>query len=92
MVDRFETCRVYRATIPLSLLEISDLHTVPTTFYVSFNEKNWMCELCTFSQILFIFLYHVLQASKKVKFNTIVKTISSNQTGAIIYVGTHLEY
>ena len=50
MVDRFETCRVYRATIPLSFLKISDLYTVPTRFY-ALNEKNQMCELCTFSQI-----------------------------------------
>ena len=45
MTDRLETCRVYRATIPLSFLQISDLYTVPTRFYESLNEKNRMCEL-----------------------------------------------
>ena len=45
MTDTLETCRVYRATIPLSFLQISDLYTVPTRFYESLNEKNRMCEL-----------------------------------------------
>ena len=39
MTDRLETCGVYRATIPLSLLQISDLCTVPTRFSESLNEK-----------------------------------------------------
>ena len=39
MTDRHETCRVYRATIPLSLLQISDLYMVPTRFSESLNEK-----------------------------------------------------
>ena len=45
MMDRLETCRVYRATIPLPFLQISDLHTVPTRFFEPLNEKNRMCEL-----------------------------------------------
>ena len=45
MIDRLETCRVYRATIPLSFLQISDLCTVPIRFSESLNEKNQMCEL-----------------------------------------------
>ena len=49
--DDRKTCRVYRATIPLSFLQISDLYTVPTRFYESLNEKNQMCELCMLSQI-----------------------------------------
>ena len=46
MTDRLETCRIFRATIPLSLLQISDLHTVPTRFYASL--KNWMCNPVTY--------------------------------------------
>ena len=37
MIDRLETWRVYRATIPLSFLQISNLYTVPTRFYESLN-------------------------------------------------------
>ena len=51
MVESIETCRGYRATIPLSTLKISKLCDFPSRFYESLNGKNWMCELCTFSQI-----------------------------------------
>ena len=47
MTDRLETYRVFRAIIPLSFLQISDLYTVQT-FYASLNEKDQMCGLCTF--------------------------------------------
>ena len=52
-MDTLETFRVYRATIPLTFLQILDLYTatVPTRFYGSLNKENRMCELCTFSQI-----------------------------------------
>ena len=48
MVDPIETCRDYRATIPLSSLKISKLCDFPSRFYESLNGKNRMCELCTF--------------------------------------------
>ena len=48
-VDILETCRVYRATIPLSFLQISDLCTVPTRFYESLNEKNQIPNPVTYS-------------------------------------------
>ena len=51
MTDRLETCRVYRATIPLSLLQISDLYIAPTRFYELLNEQNQMSEPSMFSQI-----------------------------------------
>ena len=51
MVDSIETCREYRATIPLSILKISKLCDFSSRFYESLNGKNRMCELCTFSQI-----------------------------------------
>ena len=68
MVDRLETCRVYRATIPLSFLQISDLYTVPTRFYESLMRKI-MCELCTFSEMW----------SQLAKHISIVKTESYEQ-------------
>ena len=37
--------------ILLSFLHILDLYTVSSGFYESLNEENWMCDLCTFSQI-----------------------------------------
>ena len=49
--DRLVIPRSYGTTIPLLALKISDLHTVPNKFYEYLNVKNWMCELCTFSQI-----------------------------------------
>ena len=50
-MDTLETFRVYRATIPLSFLEILHLYTAFSGFYESLNEENQMCELCMFSQI-----------------------------------------
>ena len=50
-MDRYETFRDCSATIPLSSLKDSYLYTIPCGFYDSSNEQNWMCELCTFSQI-----------------------------------------
>ena len=51
MADSFETSRDYRATILQSFLKIMELCDIPHRFYESLNEKNWMCDLCTFSQI-----------------------------------------
>ena len=50
MLDRLETCRVYRAIITLSSLQISDMYTNTTRFYVSLNIDYNMriFELCTF--------------------------------------------
>ena len=61
MVDRLETSRDYRATIPLSFLQISDLYTsaVPTRFNESLKDKNQMCELCMFFQIQSYITMHV---------------------------------
>ena len=51
MLDRFETFRDCRTTIPLSSLKISYLHTIHCGFYRSPNTQNQMYELCIFSQI-----------------------------------------
>ena len=51
MVDSIETCRDYRATIPLFTLKIANLCDFPSRFYESLNGKNRMCELSMFSQI-----------------------------------------
>ena len=51
MMDKCETFTDCRNTIPLSFLKVSHLNTIPCGFYESPNEQNWMCELCTFSQI-----------------------------------------
>ena len=48
---RHETCRDYRATIPLSVQQILHLNVFPIMFYESLNVQNRMCELCMFSQI-----------------------------------------
>ena len=51
MLDRYETFRDCRTTIPLCFLKISILYTIHCGFYRSPNTQNQMCELCTFSQI-----------------------------------------
>ena len=50
MTDTFKT-RDCRSTIPISFLKDLNLDTIACGFYGSQNEQNWMCELCTFSQI-----------------------------------------
>ena len=56
MADSFETCRDYRATNPLFFLKIIELCDILHRFYESLNEKNRICELCTFSQISHIYV------------------------------------
>ena len=51
MTDICETFRDQRTTSPLSSVKVSNQYTIHYGFYRSPNEKNWMCELCTFSQI-----------------------------------------
>ena len=46
-----ETFKDCRTTIPLSSLKVSTLCIIRCDFYGSLNTQNWMCELCTFSQI-----------------------------------------
>ena len=46
-----QICQEVRAIILLLHLQISGLYLTSTRCYDSLNEKNWMCELCTFSQI-----------------------------------------
>ena len=58
MTDEYETCRDCRTTIPVSLLKVSNLNPIPCGSNGSPNVQNWMCELCTFSQIRSHFLNH----------------------------------
>ena len=51
MSDIHETCRDYRATIPLLVQKILDPDVFPIMCYEPLNVQNRMCELCTFSQI-----------------------------------------
>ena len=51
MVYRFETFRNNEAVVVLQTLKVSHLSVTPDRFYESPKLKNWMCELCTFSQI-----------------------------------------
>ena len=51
MTDTLETFQAYGTTIPLSFLQMLDLYTDSSGFYESLKAINWMCELCTFSQI-----------------------------------------
>ena len=50
-MDKCDTCRDCRTTIHLSLLKVSNLYVILCGYYGSPNVKNWMCELCKFSQI-----------------------------------------
>ena len=51
MMDRCEPFSDCSTTIPLLSLKVSYLYTIPCAFYDSPNEQNWVCKLCTFSQI-----------------------------------------
>ena len=48
MTDTCKTFRDCRFTVRLSILEVLNLYTIPSGFYGSPNEQNWMCEICTF--------------------------------------------
>ena len=40
-----------RGMVAPKTLQVSSLSVIPNRFYESLKLKNWMCELCTFSQI-----------------------------------------
>ena len=65
-VYMYDIFSVYKTTILLFLvlLKISSLYDAPTCFYEHIYGQNWMCELCTFSQIQ----SHVQYARKSDKF------------------------
>ena len=51
MVYRFETFRGDKGMVVLQSQKVSQLSVIPNRFYKSPKWKNWMCELCMFSQI-----------------------------------------
>ena len=51
MVYGFETFRNDEEIVIIQSLKVSHLSIIPTRFYEFPKLKNWMCELCTFSQI-----------------------------------------
>ena len=62
MVHKVKILRKDRGIVVLQPLEFSHLSNIPNRFYESPKLKNWMCELCTLSQIwsyiiLYIYIY-----------------------------------
>ena len=51
MIFRCETFRNDKGIAVLQTVKVSHLSIIPNRFYESPKLKNWMCELCTFSQI-----------------------------------------
>ena len=51
MVYRVEIFGEDRGIMVLQSLKVSHLSIIPNRFYESPKLKNWMCELCAFSQI-----------------------------------------
>ena len=51
MVLKFETLRNDKGIADLQSLKVSHLSVLPDKFYDLPKSKNWMRELCTFSQI-----------------------------------------
>ena len=51
MIHRVETSRVVRGIVVLQFLKVSHPCNIPNKFYEALKLKNWMCELCMFSQI-----------------------------------------
>ena len=56
MVHRVKTFREDRGIVVLQTLKVSHLSNIPNRFYESSKLKNWMCELCTFSQIQYNYM------------------------------------
>ena len=86
-MDKFQTFRNCRTTIPLSLLNVSGQYTVPYGFYESPNAQNWMCELCTFSQIRSLMM---VDTQPKHAFHSWVHKIS--QSGYVANVITYQQF
>ena len=59
MVYRCENFRNDKGMVVLQSLQISHASIIPNRFYETPKLKNWMCELCTLSQIqsLILMLY-----------------------------------
>ena len=51
MVYRYESFRDNKGIVVIQFLKVSHLSIIPNRFYETPKLKNWMCELCTFSQI-----------------------------------------
>ena len=51
MLYRYETFTDDKGIVFLQSLKVSLLSIIPNRFYETPKLKNWMCELCTFSQI-----------------------------------------
>ena len=51
MTYRFKIFRNDKGIAVLQALKVSHLSVIPSRFYESPKLKNWMYELCTFSQI-----------------------------------------
>ena len=51
MVYRYETFWDDNGIVVLQSLKVSHLSIIPNRFYESSKLKNWMCELCTVSQM-----------------------------------------
>ena len=58
--QRSEICRSYRGIVALQFLQVSCLSDMCNKFYESSKLKNWMCELCTLSQIRSHFMLYYL--------------------------------
>ena len=54
MIHRVETFRTVRGIVVLQSLKVSHLSNIPNRCYEAPKLKNWMCELCTFSQIQYV--------------------------------------
>ena len=54
MVCRFETSWGDKEIMVLQSLKVLHLSVIPDRFYNSPNLKDWMCELCTLSQSVYI--------------------------------------
>ena len=91
MVYRYETFRDDKGIVVLQSLKVSHLSIISNRFYESSKSKNWMCELCTFSQIR-SHIYTTIVATVSVKtlhvgifYNYIVSCKGMLNTHSYIY-------
>ena len=76
MLYRYKTFRDDKGIVVLQSLKVAHLSIIPNRFYESPKLKNWMCELCTFSQIRshnYVNEYHLIQ------FNLLNAAIATNR-------------
>ena len=77
MVYRCDTFRDDKGIVVLQSLKVSHLSIISSIFYESSKLKNWMCELCTFSQIWSHLRERDVNHRDKQNFDAVLRIVST---------------